>query len=254
MKKMTRVLIIVAVIIALIIAGKNIILKAAVEGGVKAATGLSINMKKFDLSILKSHVSIEGLKLLNPEGFPEDLMFHAPEIFVDYNLGDIVKGNIHIEDIRLNFDEFVIIKNAQGRTNLEALKPDKKEGASKKDSKKPQVKADKKKGKKALKIQIDHVVLKVGKVVYKDYSKGGDPIIKEYNVNISEEFNDITNIRSLLGIIAMKAMAKTALGDLTGFNVDILKDAIAVPEQAVESLKGVAESIKNIKLPFGSRK
>jgi len=243
MKVIFRIIVILAVIVAVFVVGRNVIVKIAAEKGVQAATGLPLKIKKLDIGLAKTHIGINDLSLLNPKGFKDKVMFHAPEIFVDYNLGAILTGKIHIEDIRLDFDQFVVIKNKEGKLNVEALKP--KKGAGKQIQKEEKKKGKTAKGK-APKIQIDHLSLKVGKVVYKDY-QAGDPSVKEYNVNISEEMNDVTDIQALIGQIAGRAAAKAGLASLTGLDVNAMKEAVDV-----DALKGTAESLKkSIKLPFG---
>jgi len=89
-------------------------------------------------------------------------------------------------------------------------------------------------------------------VIYKDYSKGTKPAIKEYNINISEELTDVTNVQTLLGVIVTKAIAKTALNTLVDFNKDIFMDAATVPGKVVDTLKSTVDTLKDsIKLPFG---
>ena len=249
MGKIVRIFIIIAAIIGLFFIFKNTIIKVAVEKGVETATGLPMKIKKFDLSFTNSQVGIWELELLNPSGFPEKVMFHAPEIFVDYHLSDMLRGKIHLEDIRLNFDQLTIIKNAQGKMNIDTLKPKTQDQPSE-----GKTQATKKEGtaQKIPDIQIDHLSLKVGKVVYKDYSRGGAPAVQEYNVNLSEEFKDIKNVQDLAAAVVFKTISKTALSSLVDLNVDVLKDVTAIPKTAVESLKEAAESItEKIKLPFG---
>jgi len=264
-KKSAKFIFVVILVLAVLVAGRNIIVKFAVEKGVQTATGLPLQIKDLDLGLTTTHIGIKDLNLFNPKGFPKEVMFHASEIFVDYNLGAMIKGKIHLEDIRLDFDQFVIVKNKEGQTNIETLKP--KEEASKKRGEEKS-----KEKKKAPDIQIDHLLVKVGKVVYKDYSQEGEPSVKEFKVNISEEMRDVNsdNMNWLIMLVAQKAIMKTALGSLVDFNVDVVKDAIAVPKEAVgalkdtaettlkstaETLKGTAETLKKkIKLPFGGGK
>lgn len=243
MKIISKIIVVLIILLGLVVLGRNIITKVAVEKGVEAATGLPLNIKKVDLGLRTTHIGIEGLSLLSPKEFGNEVMFYAPEIFVNYNLGAIVKGKVHLEDIRLDFDRLVIVKNKQGKVNLESLKSKAGKGQPSQDAQK---KGDAG-SKKAPQIQIDHLALKVGKVIYKDYSQGGEPVIKEFAVNISQEINDVTNIQSLLGTIAGKALAKTALTSLVDLDIDALK----VPEEATGLLKGTAETLKEkIKLPF----
>jgi len=157
MGKLIKVILVFIVIISVLIAGKNFIVKSAIVKSVKMAVDLPLEIKKLDIGIFSSHIGITDLSLLNPSGFPKGVMFHVSEIFVDYYLGDMLKGKLHFEEMRLNFDQLVIIKNADGKMNLEALKPKAKDGSKKPAKEKTSIKA--KKG--MPKIQIDHLVLKV---------------------------------------------------------------------------------------------
>jgi len=249
MGKLFKVILVFIIIIGVLIAGKNIIGKIAIEKGVQAVTGLPLEIKKLDIGIISSHIGITDLSLFNPSGFPKGIMFHASEIFVDYHLGDILKGKIHLEDLRLNFDQLVIVKNADGKMNLEALKPKAKEKS--KESAKDKGGDGAKKG--MPKIQIDHLVLKVGKVIYKDYSGGGEPSVREFNINISQELTDVTDVRKLLGLVASRAIAKVAINIPFDLTADILKDVSGAPKQVIDTLKNTADILKDkIKLPFGN--
>ena len=247
MKVASKIIIVLAVIIAVLLVGRNIIVKFALEKGVQMSVGVPLKIAKLDLGLISTHVGINDLNVYNPKGFPKEVMFHAPEIFVDYNLGAILKGKIHIEDIRLDFDKFVIVKNEKGETNLEALKPKAKGEPSTETAEK-----DSGKGKKGPAIQIDHLSLKVGTVVFKDYSKGGEPRVTEYKINISEEINDVMDAQALSGFIMTKALAKAGLSSLGNLGFGAIDGVADVSEGAVDTLKDAAGSIaEKFKLPFG---
>ena len=74
-----------AVLIALFI-GKNMIIKTSVTTGVKAMTGLKLNIRSMNVGIFKSLIGINELQLHNPQGFKDKLMVDLPEIYVDYNI------------------------------------------------------------------------------------------------------------------------------------------------------------------------
>ncbi len=250
MKKLSRIGLIVLALTVLLIVGRNQVIKVAVEKGARIATGLDLEVKKFDIGLMSTHIGIKELSLLNPEGFPKEAMFYAPEIFVDYHLGDMLKGKVHLESVRLDFDKFVIVKNKEGLSNLEALKP--KEDDMKASDQKKEDQVGKKK-EKPPEIQIDRLSLKVGTLIYKDYSKGREPEVKEFKVNISEEFKGVTNVQAVLGLIATKALAKTTLNTFADFGKDVFKDASGAPKQVVDTLKDKATILKDkIKLPFGN--
>ena len=90
-------------------------------------------------------------------------------------------------------------------------------------------------------------------MIYKDYSGGGEPSVREINVNISQELTDVTDVRKLLGLVASRAIAQAALDIPVNFTSDIIKEAIDAPKQVVDTLKNTADSLKDvIKLPFGN--
>ncbi len=247
MLKKLRFFIVIGVIVFGLIVAKNIIAKVAIEKGVKAATGLEMKIGSIDIGIKKTHFGINGLELLNPKGFEDPVMFEAPKVFVDYNLGAMIKGKIHLEDVELNLEQLVIVKNKDGVLNLDALKMDKSKEEDK--GKEDEPKEKKEKGE-APEIQIDHIVFKVGKVIYKDYSKSAEPEIKQFDINISEELENVTDPQVLVATIIRRAITKTTLAKLANFDIKFLSDVVS--KDSVNILLEKATTIKDkIKLPFG---
>ena len=223
---MRKLFIIVSIIFVLLVAvffGKNLIVKTSVKAGVKAMTGLKLNIKSMNVGILNSLIGINGLQLFNPPGFVDELMVDLPEIYVDYDLGAFIKRKVHLEEVRLNLKEFSVIKNEKGELNLDSLrvveekKEEKVEGEEKKEKEKT----------KMPELQIDVLELKIGKVVYKDYSKGTPPKSKEFNVNIDERYENITNPRAFISLIIVKALKNTTIARLTNFDLGALQENVA---------------------------
>jgi hypothetical protein len=120
-----KVFIIPAIVLAILIAlffGKNVIIKASVTAGVRAMTGLKLSIRSMDIDIFKTLIGIKGLQLYNPSGFVDELMIDLSEIYVDYDLGAFMKGRTHLEEVRLNLKEFLVVKNEAGALNLDSLK------------------------------------------------------------------------------------------------------------------------------------
>jgi hypothetical protein len=223
---MRKSFIIISIIFALLVAiffGKNLIVKTSVKAGVKAMTGLKLNIKSMNVGILNSLIGINGLQLFNPPGFVDELMVDLPEVYVDYDLGAFIKRKIHLEEVRLNLKEFSVIKNEKGELNLDYLrvvkggKEEKVEGEEGKEKEKT----------KMPELQIDVLELKIGKVVYKDYSKGTPPKSKEFNVNIDERYENITDPRAFISLIIVKALKNTTIARLTNFNLEALQENVA---------------------------
>ncbi|MBD3379636.1 MAG: hypothetical protein GF408_04140 [Candidatus Omnitrophica bacterium] len=215
--KAIKIITAVLAVFVLLVFTKNTIVKISVEKGVQAVTGLKLGIKSLDVGLVKTLVDVKGLRLYNPPAFRDKLMMDVPEIYVDYDLPAIMKGTIHLSEMRLDLKEFVVVKNEEGVLNLDSLKvvqeevEDQKAPAREKAGEMPE-------------IQIDSLRLKIGKVVYKDYSKGGEPSVKEFNISLDETYKNIDDPNKLVSLIVVRALMNTTISNLANFNIGPLKD------------------------------
>jgi hypothetical protein len=232
-------------LIALFIA-KNMIIKTSVTTGVRAVTGLKLSIRSMNVGVFKSLIGINELQLHNPQGFEDKLMVDLPEIYVDYNLGAIMGGKAHFEEVRLNLKEFIVVKNEAGELNLDSLRVVKEaegvEDPEKSDTGKEKTEMPD--------IQIDLLELKIDKVIYKDYSKGTPPKEKVFNVKIDEQYENITNPQSFIRLIIFKALKNTTIASLTNFDLGKLQSGISgtvkkTTEMAQEATDKALEAGKN---------
>jgi len=263
MKKMLSVIVVVVVLLIVGYFAKNAIASRAISAGVRVMTGLKLNMRSMNVGIVRTLISIKGLELFNPSGFEDNLMVDIPEIYVDYDLAAFLKGKVHLEKVRLDLKEFVVVKNQKGELNLDSLKTVKEKkgiAMTKKKTKMPN-------------IQIDVLELKIGKVIYKDYLNREEPRVREFNVNIDEKYENITDPRTLANLIVFKALMNTSISGLTDFDVGLLKDGLGdtlgttsklikgttgvaldtgakVTDTAREATEKAADAIESL-LPFG---
>ncbi len=222
MKKLMKIVVILIIICVVLVLGRNVILKGAVENGVSLVTGLGLSMRTFRLGIIDSSLRIQELKIYNPKNYQEPIMLDMPEIFVDYNVGDIIKGKVHLESLVINLQKFNIVKNKDGELNLDSLKVVK-EGKEK--EKKPAPEKPKKKGK-APKFQLDNLDLAVGTISFMDYSGGAEPKVNDYKFNIKEQHKDISNPQVIMGIIIQKALLKASIAKISGFDLGGIQGAM----------------------------
>jgi len=230
MKKLGVILAVIVLVICILVLTKGIIAKSAVSAGVKAMTGLKLSMKSMNVGILKTMVGIKDLKLYNPPGFTDKLMVNMPEIYVDYDLGAFLKKKIHLNEVRINLDKLTVVKNEKGELNLDALT-----AVQKGKEKRPEAK--KEKGP-APEFAIDVLQLHIGKVIYKDYSRGGEPKVREYPIEIHERFENITDPQALANVILVKALMNTTIGRLANFDLGPLKDGVS---ETLRGATGVAK-------------
>lgn len=243
--KMIRIIIILSlVLLTAFFIAKNIIVKTAISTGVKAIVGLRLSIEEMKVGMLETSIDIKNLKLYNPPEFADKLMVDMPEIYVDYDLGAFLRKKVHLEEVKLNLKEFIVVKDAKGRINLNSLKAVKvKKGQE----------SSREAGKEQLpEIQVDKLDLKVGKVIYKDYSSASTPTVKEFEVNIDEQYENITDPYAFVILIVVKALANTAIGGLANFDLGPPKQIIReITKSASELTKGAAketsEAAKEVK-------
>lgn len=219
MKKWAVILVGILVVLLILAVIKDILIKVAVEQGVKVVTGLSLNIGSLKVGLINTLVDIKNLRVLNPSNFKDSDMLNMPEIYVAYDLPAVIGGNIHLKDARINLKEFDVVKNDKGQLNLDSLKV----VQAQKTGGKPEEKA----GGKAPQIQIDRLRLKIGKAVFKDYSAGPNPRVTEFNVNIDEEYKNITNPYTLVSLIVVKALMNTSIASLANFDINGLSGSIS---------------------------
>lgn len=232
MKKLLAVVIGILAILLVLSFIKDTLIKVSVEKGVRLVTGLQLNMRSLNVGIIRTLVGIKNLTLFNPKGYPDKVMLNMPEIYVDYNLPSIMKGKVHLEEMRINLKEFAVIKNEKGEVNLDSLKVVQAE----KEGRRP---GTKEKGK-VPEIQIDSLELKVGKVIYKDYSRGGAPIVKEFNIDLNEKYENITDPYSLVSLIIVKTLMNTTIARLANFDLRGLQETI--PDTLATAQKVASEA------------
>lgn len=211
MKKSIK--LIITIVVAVLALGllKNVIAKIAVQIGAKAVLGVESNIKKFSIGILNQEIDIREFTLSNPQGFEDKILIDLPQATVKYDLLGLLTGKLHCELVVLNLKEVVVIKNKEGLMNTDELKfakDQKVQAAGTKEEKK----VEKKEKSKEMPMQLDKVVLTIGKVIYKDYSKGREPEIKVFDVGIKDkEYTDITSAQELASLIFAASLKGTAI-------------------------------------------
>ncbi len=243
---------VIAVILILIMA-RDTMIESTLKKGVKRLTGLSMRIQRFRTGVFKPYVDIKDLVLYNPKGFKDRVMADVPEIYIYYDLPYMFKGRHHFYEMRLELQELLVVRNENSELNLNALKSlkDQRSGAAEKQERKP------------LKLDIDYLHLKIGKVIYKDYSKGGAPAVKEFNIGLDESYTGVDDPYELVNLIIVKAIRKTTIAQLTGFDLQSLQDSLSVAVSAgkktiktvavaaEDTLKDTTKVLKEaIKLPF----
>jgi len=187
-------IVLVAIICLIVIAFifKDQIIKLGITRGGSYMTGAKVRLDDFSLNLLKSSVNISGLKIYNPRGFPKGILLSCPKIYGKYNLNDLWDKKIHLPRLEIELEEFVLVKTEKG-LNVNALKPSSSEPSK-----------TSKKG--SSPVKIDLTIIKIRKLVYKDYTKGKEPVVITRNLNKQLTFKDVPSLKDLLKLLIGEPM------------------------------------------------
>lgn len=230
MKKILRYFLVgILVLFLMLFLVRNFVLKAGIEHGVKLVTGLDFRMGQFDAAVLRPVVTIRDLRILNPHDFPDKVMLHIAEIYAVYDLPALLSGKFHFQELRFHLREFVVVRNKYDKLNLDSLVAAQKKLSSGPQQPMPQ-------------IQIDLFLLKIDKVVYRDYHQGDPPVVKEFAVNVTEQFKDIKSPLDLARLVVMRALQRTAVAALTNFDLNNIRGALPLYLASPDGFAGELKS------------
>lgn len=226
--KRNFILITIALFACLVISfGKDIFIQKALEKGAEVMVGLRIKMGYFHLGILGQSVHMKKIQLMNPPGFPDKVMVDVPEIYVHYDLLSLIRGRIHLKKGVINLKEFIVEKDLKGQLNLDQLRLTQ-----------SQTKRQDKAEAKTISMRIDSLELKIDRVIFKDFSKGPNPQILEFNINLNEKYTNITDPNALIGLIVLKVLMNTTIGNLVNFDMRGLQGSLINSVGDVQKMAG----------------
>lgn len=246
MKKIALILIILIVLITSLSIVKDALIKISIQSIVYMSTGLRVDIGGLKTSIPGTFIRISNAVILNPANFDDKIMLDIPEIYIDYDLPAMLRKKIHLNDLRINLREFIVVKNKDARTNLDYIKTFKqKEDVKQKKGSKDSVSPN---------LQIDNLTIKIGKIIYKDYFQAEEPVVSQYKINIDSRYKNIKNVDEIVRAIVTRALINTAIGglpDFTKFRSTVSGEVQSTLESTKDVLKKKVDELKDIfKSPF----
>ena len=228
------ILIIFLFVVAALIAGRNLIVKASIVKGIEAAAGVGVQIEKVDIGLFSSYVNIDSLKVYNPSEFTDRLMLDIPQIYVDYDLAGFLNNKVHLKKLKIEIKELSAVLNEKGKLNFNSLA----------------LILPKPSGQKPPEIKIDELSLKIGKVRYKGNFPAIGTKIMEFTPNIDETFNNVTNPSQVAGDILKRILARIGISDFAKFDIgdqvtQIKQQAQAALGKSVEETKSTAKELES---------
>lgn len=201
---------------------RDFFIKSLVGTIAASVTGAPTRVGGLSLSVIMQSVKISNFRMYNPEGFPREILVDIPRMGVACNLWALIFGKIHIRHLDLQIKEIGVVKNKEGRLNVDSLKISEAKPAEK----------EKKKPGRQLAMRIDTVSLGMGRVVSRDYSVEGQPVVKVYDINLNKTYTNINSAQQLAALMISEPLKAAGIQGLKTYGASMLTGAAALPVAA----------------------
>jgi hypothetical protein len=204
---------------------KDAIARYLLQRDVKRLLGLEVVVENMIVGLSTTTVETKGLKVLNPPGFEDKVMLDMPELYINYDAHACLNRDIHFEYMKLDLKEFYVIKNKDGKLNLEDIKVVKDAKLISEGKMPPPADINAKE----FEFRIDTLDLKIGQVIYIDYTKmsKGKPYTKTWDVKVNDRYTDIDDPAKFAKIIIVRALTRTAISKLASFDISFLERGLS---------------------------
>ena len=198
-------LVLVMLLIVSFVIIKHLKIKEIVENQIEQSLGINVSIKKIEFSPLLAHVGVSGITIHNPSGFEEEELAYIDAIHFVFDPMEIItskKPNIYL--LGLDLKRLNIIKNKEGKVNIEEINPLRNKDAATQD-KTP--------------FYFDVIVLSVGQVRFADYS-GLNKKEHIYPIGIKNAtFVSLRDEQDVVRLIVSKAIENTDIGKLINLKI-----------------------------------
>ena len=226
---------------------RNAVLKIILETAVTGLTGFKTKIEalRYDLP---ATLQINGLRVYNPQGFKNSIFANAPEVYIDWSLGELLREKkIHIREIKLHIEEIHIEKNALGITNASRLSS---AGGSVKKTEEGPSKKTIPPASQPTPFLLDRLELTLRTVSFEDHSAGrrvARAVVPEkisVDMKIEKQiFGNIRDPQALVNLVLLKIVYGTTFGNLIGIRPDNLRQALTGAFGSGRELVGEAAEV-----------
>ena len=124
-------------------------------------------IEKLKVGLFKSTICMEGVTIYNPREFERESLAKLPLVYVDYELGPLLRHRLYCSQIDVSVNEVTIVRNKDGEVNLSRLKAI---ASGKEEDSIPGQEQERKQ----IDMKIDKLRLTIKQVRFADYSENGE--------------------------------------------------------------------------------
>ena len=204
-----RTILVVAVLGVIFMAGWIVLLPGIIVSTIQARTGFIVKVEQLSINPFGRHVEITGAVVENPMGWPAPEFLVLRHFKVEAELRPFLSNRFVADKMIIDVEKLSLVRNQTGVLNADAFQqgivgakksgePEKPKGESRKTD-----------------FLIRRLVVKFDRLVMSDYS-GKKPLIKEYDLQIERELNDVDSVAKLVSpFVGVALNATRGLFDAT---------------------------------------
>jgi hypothetical protein len=247
---LTKIIVFLLVAFAFLALGWMLFLPQLITTQIRKSSGFDATIERLAANPVSGNVQIRGFVLTNPPTFPIADFIELREFEAETQLSSLFSDHPVFDRMVVNAESVTLVKRADGTTNAQALQSNLESYG--KTSLVP-------KSASSRQVLIRRLDLRIDRVVVVDYSVR-EPTRREFTINLSQTYTDVTKIEQLLAPAALKQLAPVAVavgGLLPGDVGKVLSEAgisgielfHEARRRAGERMKGFFDALEESKKP-----
>jgi uncharacterized protein involved in outer membrane biogenesis len=198
---------VVLVLLALLVLFRDAFFKAFIICRIREQLGLRAEIGELKTGLGSTVIHLRDFKLFNTPEFGGTLLADAPELLAQVDTEPLADRMIRFKQLRFNLAEFNVVRNGNGRTNLEKMEKAWREHLRRKREKKRSVRWDFG--------GIDQLQVSVGKVSFTDLHKPA--LSREFRLDLRDEegrdLKDEELVQNWVALLVVRLLAEDSLRD-----------------------------------------
>ena len=225
---------------------RHVVMRNVVQAFLAEGLGAEVDVHQTSVDLWRSTVSLTGIRLRNPDGFPGDTAVEIERLQATYRLSSLFSRAVRLSDVVLDVNRVVLVTNEEGHTNLDqiarrsGLRDRPREDtmpvpgdARIEDEGTVGVRPGQEQVREERSVHIEHLTFRLGNVEMRDYSRGTpQPRVRHYRLNLERTFSDVDDVASIAQAVSMDLAM--AMGPQ--FFRDVLEDSGVTAEELVETI------------------
>jgi hypothetical protein len=116
-----RLVLLVILLVTVLVLFRNPIVREVAERQIREETGMETVIGRVRIAVKSAAIRVDNVRLINPPEFGGQLFADLPDVYIEYDPFALVFRRIRFQRILFRLDELRVVRDGQGRTNLEAF-------------------------------------------------------------------------------------------------------------------------------------